>query len=227
MPEGDKAALFKEKQKARIEDRDKLVAAQTKCRGSIDSDDKNRTQRMTAQKVLDEDQMELVVWNRLKDLIGSADGSKFRRHAQSISLDILTRHANRHLRRLSDRYQICLDDSEALNLQIEDLHQAGARRPMASLSGGESFLASLALALGLSELAGRNVRIDSLFIDEGFGTLDSETLEIAIAALDSLRQNGKTVGVISHVPLLKERIGTQIQIVKQSGGTSIMRVVGG
>ena len=227
VPEGDKAALFKEKQKARIEDRDKLVAAQTKCRGSIDSDDKNRTHRMTAQKVLDEDQKELVVWNRLKDLIGSADGSKFRRHAQSISLDILTRHANRHLRRLSDRYQICLDDSEALNLQIEDLHQAGARRPMASLSGGESFLASLALALGLSELAGRNVRIDSLFIDEGFGTLDSETLEIAIAALDSLRQNGKTVGVISHVPLLKERIGTQIQIVKQSGGTSIMRVVGG
>jgi len=227
VPEGDKAALYREAQETRIVDRDKRVAAQTEYRGSIDSDDENRTQRMTAQKVLDEDQKELVVWNRLKDLIGSADGSKFRRHAQSISLDILTRHANRHLRRLSDRYQICLDDSEALNLQIEDLHQAGARRPMASLSGGESFLASLALALGLSELAGRNVRIDSLFIDEGFGTLDSETLEIAIAALDSLRQNGKTVGVISHVPLLKERIGTQIQIVKQSGGTSIMRVVGG
>ena len=100
-----------------------------------------------------------------------------------------------------------------------------ARRPMASLSGGESFLASLALALGLSDLAGRTVRIDSLFVDEGFGSLDAETLEVAIAALESLRQDHKQVGVISHVELLKERIGTQIVVEKRTGGTSQIRVV--
>ena len=95
---------------------------------------------------------------------------------------------------------------------------------MASLSGGESFLASLALALGLSDIAGRKVRIESLFIDEGFGTLDSDTLDVAISALETLRQDNKTVGVISHVDLLKERIATQIIVEKQSGGTSTVRV---
>ena len=95
---------------------------------------------------------------------------------------------------------------------------------MASLSGGESFLASLALALGLSDIAGRKVRIESLFIDEGFGSLDSDTLDLAISALETLRQDNKTVGVISHVDLLKERIATQIIVEKQSGGTSCFRI---
>jgi len=95
---------------------------------------------------------------------------------------------------------------------------------MQSLSGGESFLASLALALGLSDLAGRNVRIDSLFIDEGFGSLDAATLDLAVAALDSLRLTNKTVGVISHVELLKERIPVQIRIEKRTGGMSILHV---
>ena len=94
---------------------------------------------------------------------------------------------------------------------------------MASLSGGESFLASLALALGLSDIAGRKVRIESLFIDEGFGSLDSDTLDVAISALETLRQDSKTVGVISHVDLLKERIAAQILVEKQSGGTSMLR----
>ena len=97
---------------------------------------------------------------------------------------------------------------------------------MSSLSGGESFLASLALALGLSDLAGRTVRIDSLFIDEGFGSLDPDTLEVAIDALESLRQNQKTVGVISHVSLLKERIATQIIIEKEAGGRSRISLAG-
>ena len=133
--------------------------------------------------------------------------------------------ADWHLGKLSDRYRICRDAAEALNLQIEDRYQASDRRPMASLSGGESFLASLALALGLSDLAGRTVRIDSLFIDEGFGSLDPDTLEVAIASLESLRQDHKTVGVISHVGLLKERIGTQIMVEKGAGGVSTIRVV--
>ncbi len=96
---------------------------------------------------------------------------------------------------------------------------------MATLSGGESFLVSLALALGLSDLASRKVQINSLFIDEGFGTLDADTLDLAIAALENLQANGKTIGIISHVEALKERIGTQIQVTKQTGGSSKIKIV--
>ena len=169
----------------------------------------------------------LGVWRRLHTLIGSADGGKFRTFAQGLSLDALLRRANRHLAKLTDRYLLLRDTSKQLELVIEDLHQAGARRPMESLSGGESFLASLALALGLSDLAGRNVRIDSLFIDEGFGTLDADTLDTALCALESLRQADKTIGVISHVGLLKERIGTQINVEKTESGLSRIRIVAG
>jgi len=191
----------------------------------IRTDDQNQQMRRTEETELAEARAQLVVWKRLREMIGSHDGSKFRRYAQAISLDILTRHANRHLVKLSDRYRISRDVQDALNLQIEDLHQASVRRPMTSLSGGESFLASLALALGLSDLAGRTVRIDSLFIDEGFGSLDPEALEVAISSLESLRQVHKTVGVISHVGLLKERISTQIVVEKIVGGTSRIRII--
>lgn len=223
--EGDAAEEFIREQKKLGATRDRLLEEQTTRRNALDTDDKNRKRKAESEKELKQEEERLVVWRRLKELIGSHDGSKFRRHAQSISLDILTRHANRHLVKLSDRYRIRRDLAGELNLEIEDLHQAGAKRPMASLSGGESFLASLALALGLSDLAGRTVRIDSLFIDEGFGTLDPDTLEIAIATLESLQQDHKTVGVISHVDLLKERIGTQIVVEKLPGGISEIRVV--
>jgi exonuclease SbcC len=223
--EGEDAESFKVCHGKLKEEWDKLLEEQVNRRGQIKTDDGNRKLRKDKEKELIEDLHALTVWRKLRELIGSHDGSKFRRYAQTISLDILTRHANRHLEKLSDRYRICRDEQEALNLQIEDLHQAGVKRPMASLSGGESFLVSLALALGLSDLAGRTVRIDSLFIDEGFGSLDPDTLEVAIAALESLRQNHKKVGVISHVGLLKERIGTQIVVEKQAGGVSRIRVV--
>jgi exonuclease SbcC len=222
---GEEAETFKSSQAARKEERDKLLEDQTTRRNQLKTDTDNRKLREETDKQLEQERKALGVWRKLRELIGSHDGGKFRKYAQSISLDILIRHANRHLVRLSDRYRICRDLEEALNLQIEDLDQAGVRRPMASLSGGESFLVSLALALGLSDLAGRTVRIDSLFIDEGFGSLDPDTLEVAIAALESLRQNHKTVGVISHVGLLKERISTQIIVEKQAGGVSKIRVV--
>lgn len=223
--EGEAAESYKTSQSKLSEERDTLLEELATRRKQLAIDDANRKRRKQHESELEQEREALTVWRRLRELIGSHDGSKFRRYAQSISLQILTRHANRHLARLSDRYRICPDQQETLNLQIEDLDQAGARRPMASLSGGESFLASLALALGLSDLAGRSVRIDSLFIDEGFGSLDAETLEVAIAALESLRQNHKTVGVISHVDLLKERIGTQIVVEKGAGGTSQIRIV--
>jgi len=124
------------------------------------------------------------------------------------------------LLRLSDRYSILKSPERDLDLQIIDGYQADVIRPMSTLSGGESFLVSLALALGLSDLASRRVQINSLFIDEGFGTLDAETLDVAITALENLQASGKNIGIISHVEALKDRIGTQIQLSRQPGGTS-------
>lgn len=93
-------------------------------------------------------------------------------------------------------------------------------RSTKNLSGGESFIVSLSLAFGLSSMASKNVRVDSLFLDEGFGALDEEALETALETLANLRQDGKLIGVISHVPALKERISTQIQVTPQAGGKS-------
>lgn len=163
-------------------------------------------------------------WNEICSLVGSADGKKFSRFAQGLTLARLTELANRHLKKLADRYTILKPKDKDLELYIIDHYQADATRPMATLSGGESFLVSLSLALGLSDLAGRKVQIRSLFIDEGFGTLDEESLDIAITALENLQSHGKMIGIISHVEALKERIGTQIEVLKQSGGTSKIRI---
>jgi exonuclease SbcC len=163
--------------------------------------------------------------NKLSSLIGSADGKKFSRFAQGLTLARLTSLANGHLQKLTDRYEILKSKEKDLELLIIDRYQADVVRPMATLSGGESFLVSLALALGLSDLASRKVQINSLFIDEGFGTLDSDTLDTAISALENLQSKGKTIGVISHVEALKDRIGTQIHVSKQQGGNSKIKIM--
>lgn len=189
-------------------------------------EDENRKQQYRQIAVnIELQQKEYDRWNRLCLLIGSENGKKFSRFAQGLTLARLTDLANRHLQRLSDRYMILKTAEKDLELQIIDGYQADVVRPMATLSGGESFLVSLALALGLSDLASRKVQINSLFIDEGFGTLDAETLDVAISALENLQANGKTIGIISHVEALKERIGTQIRIDKQPGGSSKIKLV--
>ena len=193
-------------------------------RNDLMRDDETRRSQSEQLAQLETDQRQLGVWSKLRQLIGSATGGVFRQFAQGLSLDLLVRHANQHLSRLSERYRLRRVEGGELTLEIVDRHQADATRPMQSLSGGESFLASLALALGLSDLAGRNVRIDSLFIDEGFGSLDPETLDVALSALDALRLCNKTVGIISHVELLKERIPVQIRVEKQTGGTSVLQL---
>ncbi|MEO9275552.1 AAA family ATPase [Marinomonas sp. 5E14-1] len=158
----------------------------------------------------------VVHLERLNHLIGSADGAKFRRFAQSLTLDHLVYLANQHLNVLHRRYQLKRQE-EALSLSVVDTWQANASRDTKTLSGGESFLVSLALALALSDLVSHKTSIDSLFLDEGFGTLDSETLESALDALDNLHSSGKTIGIISHISALKERIPVQIKLTKQSG----------
>ena len=211
-----------------LERRSELEVAESliaELRFSIQKDDAFRQQRETQARAIKEELSSLESWGKLRSLIGSADGKKFRLFAQGLSLDVLVRLANRHLVRLTERYRLQRIAGEQLDLEIVDLHQAGVRRPMASLSGGESFVASLALALGLADLAGRNVRIDSLFIDEGFGSLDPDTLDVAVAALEGLQNSNKTIGVISHVELLKERIATQIRVTPLGGGVSQVTIV--
>lgn len=191
----------------------------------IKNDDDARRRREAGGAELQAAEVEALRWGRLKELIGSADGAKFSRFAQSLTLRQLIGLANEHLQVLAERYRLMAAEGDELDLRIVDLYQANVDRPMESLSGGESFLASLALALGLSELASRHHPIDSLFIDEGFGTLDSETLEVALSALENLRAGGKTIGLISHVDLLKERLSTQVRVVRGAGGTSRIEVV--
>jgi len=159
-------------------------------------------------------------WDALRELIGSSDGKKFRNFAQGLTFEMMTAYANRQLRKMTDRYLLLRDETIPLELNVVDHYQAGEVRSTKNLSGGESFIVSLALALGLSRMASQNVRVDSLFLDEGFGALDDDALETALDTLSELRQDGKLIGVISHVPALKERIGTQIQVIPQTGGRS-------
>ena len=166
---------------------------------------------------IEEDEAALAQWSQLNDLIGSASGDKFRRFAQGLTLDHLVALANRQLDRLHGRYLLQRRASDALELDVIDTWQADAARDTRTLSGGESFLVSLALALALSDLVSVKTRIESLFLDEGFGTLDAETLDTALDALDALNASGKTIGVISHVEAMKERIPVQIRVRKING----------
>jgi len=174
----------------------------------------DRVQAMENQK------KECTRWEHLHALIGSSDGKKFRNFAQGLTFELMVAHANRQLQKMSDRYILMRDADEPLELNVIDNYQAGEIRSTKNLSGGESFIASLALSLGLSSMASRNVRVDSLFLDEGFGTLDEDALETALETLSGLQQDGKLIGIISHVPALKERIGTQIQVEAGSAGRS-------
>ncbi len=186
----------------------------------LSENEKQRASQQDRLKAVELQKREWVRWDDLHGLIGSADGKKFRNFAQGLTFEIMTSHANRRLREMTDRYLLIRDETQPLELNVIDNYQAGEIRSTKNLSGGESFIVSLALALGLSQMASRNVRVDSLFLDEGFGTLDDDTLETALETLAGLRQDGKLIGVISHVSALKERISTQIQVIPESGGRS-------
>ena len=159
-------------------------------------------------------------WADLNELIGSSDGKKFRNYAQELTFRVLIGHANRQLSAMTDRYLLVQDPTEALSLSVIDRYQADAIRTSRNLSGGESFLVSLSLALGLARMASRSVRVDSVFLDEGFGTLDEDALNMALDMLASLREQGKTIGLISHVQTIRERIGTQIHVEPAGNGRS-------
>lgn len=189
---------------------------------TLSENEKRREKQRENIRTLDAQKIECARWDALHQFIGSADGKKFRNFAQGLTFEMMTMHANRQLMKMTDRYLLIHDASQPLELNVIDNYQAGEKRSTKNLSGGESFIVSLALALGLSQMASRKVRVDSLFLDEGFGTLDEEALETALETLAGLQQDGKLIGVISHVTVLKERIGTQIQVIPETGGRSIL-----
>lgn len=193
-------------------------------RALLAKDEQHRTSQQALFEQISLQTTETDIWQRLDSLVGSAKGDKFRKFAQGLTLDHLLHLANRHLARLHGRYLLRRKQTGELELDIVDGWQGDVARDTRTLSGGESFLVSLALALALSDLVSNKTSIDSLFLDEGFGTLDGDTLDIALTALDTLNASGKMIGVISHVESLKERIPAQIRVEK-GGGVGHSRLV--
>ncbi|MDR2497955.1 MAG: AAA family ATPase [Tannerellaceae bacterium] len=160
-------------------------------------------------------------WQKLNDLLGSAGGSKFKEIAQGYTLDALLAYANKQLKELNRRYLLQRIPG-TLALQVIDLEMLGEVRTVHSLSGGESFLLALALALGLSSLSSKRMKIESLFIDEGFGSLDADSLSIALHALENLQTQGRKIGVISHIAEMSANIAVRIHVKKVANGRSVV-----
>lgn len=198
-----------------------LLTSEAKKEGelthALQSDEQRSQQQQGLLSQIEKDRVGLEDLHYLHSLVGSSSGDKFRKFAQGLTLDNLVYLANRQLTRLHGRYQLQRREGEDLELSVVDTWQGDVVRDTKTLSGGESFLVSLALALGLSDLVSHKTSIDSLFLDEGFGTLDAETLDLALDALDSLNASGKMIGVISHIEAMKERIPVQLKVAKKSG----------
>ena len=181
--------------------------------------EQNRKKLKQLEQELTEKQEIANRWGKLNKLIGSADGTKFKVIAQSYTLNLLLMHANKHLSYLSKRYRL-QQVPGTLALQVIDCDMCDEMRTVYSLSGGESFLISLALALGLSSLSSNNLKVESLFIDEGFGSLDADSLRTVMEALEQLQMQGRKIGVISHVQEMSERIAVQVQLHRAANGKS-------
>jgi len=223
---------IEEKLQALETEREQHIRQQTILQEQLTRDEELQKKQMSLLDELQKSEKEYALWSKMNAVIGSAGGDVFSKYAQSLTLGFLLQIANRYLDKLHGRYQIRkvptaeADEKSYLKLEIIDRWQADNIRNVKLLSGGETFLVSLALALGLSDLAGGETQIETLFIDEGFGTLDAETLETAVSVLENLQAQGKTIGVISHVKMLKERLPLQIAVEKVPGsGFSKVRVI--
>ncbi|KQP16728.1 AAA family ATPase [Methylobacterium sp. Leaf93] len=205
------------------------ITAQQQGLGAITADlqrdDAARERAAGLEATIAEARADYAVWEAVNEAVGSASGVKFRLFAQGVTLEHLVRLANEHLLALSPRYRLVRGDPANLSLHVVDRDMGEEVRATRSLSGGERFLVSLALALALSGLEGRDSFVDTLFIDEGFGSLDAETLDLAVDALETLQGRGRKVGVITHVAAMIERIAVQVRVEKRGNGRSVVSVV--
>lgn len=204
------------------------VDAQNWRRGEVQAklDQDTQSREILKEKLVEIETQKAIQarWKDLNDLIGSATGQTFRVFAQGLTFEQLVANANQHLSMMNNRYTLRMvpaaDKKMALDLEVLDDWQGGEARTVKNLSGGETFIVSLALALGLASLTSRRIRIDSLFLDEGFGSLDEDALNTALQTLAELRRDGKLIGVISHVEVLKDSIPTKIEIRRERAGRS-------
>jgi DNA repair protein SbcC/Rad50 len=187
-------------------------------------DDQDRARSADLNADIAATEADLAVWRDVDAAIGSAQGDKFRKFAQSITLDQLVRLANGQLAAINPRFTLVRSATSDLGLHMMDRDLGDDTRSIRSLSGGERFLVSLALALALSGLEGRQSFVDTLFIDEGFGSLDADTLDTAISALETLQSQGRKVGVITHVAAMIDRIAVAIRVEKRGPGRSVVRL---
>jgi exonuclease SbcC len=201
-------------------DRKNLLQEIGGIEGKLTDNDKWAEERERKAAEVERQKAEYARWNRLNELIGSHNGKKYRDFAQGVTFDFLIDRANAQLSKMTDRYELVRREDQSLELDVIDHYQAAEVRSTKNLSGGESFIVSLALALGLSDMVGAKVPVDSLFLDEGFGTLDEDVLDTALETLASLQRENKLIGVISHVAALRERIPAQIRVTPLSGGKS-------
>lgn len=215
--------LEAEKREASAE-KEKLLEQKGELQKELKTDEEARIKRAGIEDELKKLKHQVAVWDRLNTLVGSSSGDKYRRYVQSLVLLTLLKNANVELTKLHSRYRLAKGGGD-MEIKVIDSDFADQERPTDNLSGGETFIVSLALALGLAQMASNNVRIDSLFLDEGFGTLDDDSLEKALNALSSLNAQGKTVGLISHVDQIKERIPSKI-VVKRSAQPGVSRLEG-
>lgn len=195
-------------------------------KNKLENDDNQRKKKDQISAEFDLLEAETLRWEKLSNLIGDAKGKRFAEIAQQFTLSELILLANRHLKKFSNRYILDKTGDTANNLFVYDSFMGMSKRSVHTLSGGETFLVSMSLALALSDLASRKTKIESLFIDEGFGTLDQATLDKALVNLERLHSDyNRTIGVISHVQEIKERINTQIKITKDSNGYSSISMI--
>jgi DNA repair protein SbcC/Rad50 len=212
----DAEAALADAQRQARQTQEALDQARARC----GADDLIRRQRAELGPRLERAEADHATWRALADLIGSSAGDAFAVFAQGLTLELLLTEANRRLGELARRYRLHKNPGGDLDFVVVDLDLGGTRRSLQSLSGGETFLVSLALALALATLAAPKSRVETLFLDEGFGSLDTQALEIALGALDSLQATGCQVGIISHVDGIAERIGAQVAVVPEGGGQS-------
>lgn len=202
-----------------------LVAEKGGLDEKIRLDDEAAGRHRTALEALERLRADARPWDVLSAKIGSASGDKYARFAQGLTFEWVVRAANRALSELTKRYALVRDTTEPLGLLIRDAWQGEQLRTVSNLSGGETFLVSLALAMGLSKMASQHVRLDSLFIDEGFGALDPDALATTIGYLLDMKADGKLIGIISHVEALKEELPLQITVTPE-GATGRSRLAG-
>ena len=226
IEEGDTSELLVQQIASIVEEKEKNISEKSRLEKNLEEDARRREDIKFLKQDADKKKEESEKWERLNALLGDKQGNTFRKVAQSYILQSLVDSANRYMNTLSGRYNLVVRPGSFV-IMVEDSYQGYVARSAATLSGGETFLVSLSLALALSEIGDR-IAVDTLFIDEGFGSLSGDPLQKAIDTLRSLHnESGRQVGIISHIDELKEKIPVKILVEQEREmGRSTVRVTG-